>query len=144
MEAIALLAIPWGQSDRESLKSPDASASYTLSSKSDEVSVSGWSSRSSGGKAGSISGNDHVSVGRGSPRPIAGRQSRNLDSDDNHEALLKRGRFGEEYGDLINRAGTTRSNEQERASGNSGGDALSIRTGRGSRRLRKVKSSILP
>ncbi len=67
----------------------------------------------------------------GSPQSIAGEQSRNLDSDGDNEDLLKRGRFGEEYGDLINRVGTTRSNEQERASGKSGDDALSIGKGKG-------------
>ena len=53
MEKIALLAIPWEQSDRKSFNttdtSTDTSANYTLSSKSDKVSVSGWSSTSSGG-----------------------------------------------------------------------------------------------
>ena len=72
-----------------------------------------------------------MSVGRWSPQPIVGRKSRNLDSDDDNEDLLKRGRFGEEYGDLINRVGTTRSNEQERASGENGDDALSIGKGKG-------------
>ncbi len=46
MEAIALLAIPWEQSDRESSNSTDSSVEYTLSSESDRVPVHEWSSSS--------------------------------------------------------------------------------------------------